>query len=366
MFGFDDDGAVPAKITVTYGSVNKSDDETFFSGNDTGNQLDPATGQLVASTTPLNVGSVDMTIASDDQQESTILPKASTSQDVMLDLSIKDQYGNLVKLTPDDVYDNAANAWVDSNNGWESQFQGEEAGFYAYADRAQMQRIFTTASGVDQGSRSIADKSPVDINWYAVDFSKSTFTLKHDTADSVPVGTAVTETVTALDQEGQPIPNLDVDFLRSGPNAQNGDVNDTDTTDANGVATYNFVGDSAGVAKIDAVIASGSTQIKKLHDEVTFVNVKSSIVAKLLGQSNAGKADVLTVDAPSSANGAVVRLFKVVNGMRKLVSTSTLNGRATTRFTVADKNGKGYTKYVAVVSPTARTKGDTTNSKTVR
>ena len=49
-------------------------------------------------------------------------------------------------------------------------------------------------------------------------------------------------------------PGLDVDFLRSGPNPQNGDVNDDDTTDANGVATYNFVGDSQGVAQIDAVV----------------------------------------------------------------------------------------------------------------
>ena len=87
-----------------------------------------------------------------------------------------------------------------------------------------------------------------------------------------------------------------------------------------------------------------------------------SIIAKLTGNSNGAEQ----VNAPSSAHGAVVKLYKLVNGHRKLVKSSTLNGSGDKSFKVADKNGKRYTKYVAVVSKTARTKGDTTNSKTVR
>lgn len=116
--------------------------------------------------------------------------------------------------------------------------------------------------------------------------------------------------------------------------------------------------------------AKGLSASSNIANAATTVKAKDlePIVATMAGQSNAGKADVLKVSAPSTASGAVVKLFKVVNGMRKLVKSSTLNASGDRTFTVADTNGKGYTKYVAVVSPTvpARTKGDTTNSKTVR
>ncbi|MCW2764887.1 MAG: hypothetical protein JWO11_846 [Nocardioides sp.] len=85
----------------------------------------------------------------------------------------------------------------------------------------------------------------------------------------------------------------------------------------------------------------------------------------LLGTNNGAKADKLVVNAPAKAKGAVVKLFKIVAGKRKLVSTDVLDSQGDRRFTVADKNGAKKTTYVAVVQRTATTKADTTNKKSV-
>lgn len=94
--------------------------------------------------------------------------------------------------------------------------------------------------------------------------------------------------------------------------------------------------------------------------------VRTSIVARLLGHNNGARADKLKVNAPAKAHGAVVKLFKFKNGVRKLVKTSSLNASGDRSFRVADRNGRKFTKYVAVVKRTARTKGDTTNRRSVR
>ncbi len=92
---------------------------------------------------------------------------------------------------------------------------------------------------------------------------------------------------------------------------------------------------------------------------------QSPIVAKLTGKNNGGKADRLTVVAPKKANGAKVQLFKVVRGKLVPAGNKVLrNGRAS--FLKADKNGNGFTKYVAKVKPTGDTKGTRTNKRNVR
>jgi hypothetical protein len=92
---------------------------------------------------------------------------------------------------------------------------------------------------------------------------------------------------------------------------------------------------------------------------------QTGIVAKLKGAGNGATADKLTVVAPAKANGAVVKLFKVVGKKLVPAGTKTLkNGKAS--FTKADKNGKGFTKYVAKVSATNDTKADRSNTRNVR
>ncbi len=55
---------------------------------------------------PLNPKAVEVNLAKD--QESKVLPDARIDQTVYFDLFAKDQFGNLVKVYVDEVYDNNA------------------------------------------------------------------------------------------------------------------------------------------------------------------------------------------------------------------------------------------------------------------
>ncbi|NHC23440.1 hypothetical protein G6553_09690 [Nocardioides sp. IC4_145] len=91
-----------------------------------------------------------------------------------------------------------------------------------------------------------------------------------------------------------------------------------------------------------------------------------TIVAKLTGNNNGVKQDVLKVKTRKIAAGATVKLFRVVNGKQKLVKTATLNKNGAKTFRVADKNGKKFTNYIAKVAKQDAHKGTTTNKKRVR
>ncbi len=278
--GFDDDGMVAGNIKVSLAGKSDDDSKVFYSGNDI-NAINPTTGQEISggAVKPLNGGSVDLAKAA--KQQSTVLPKAAAGQSVFFDLVATDQFGNRVKQ---DVAINDANspAYFETNGLWSntgaiSQWAGQKPAVEAFSDEETDQTlranwIAPRSTGESNSSTEVvSDATPETINWYEVDFAESTFTLTNDTVgNKAKVGAAVTETVIATDQEGQPISDLEVDFLRSGPNAQQGDVNSTDWTDADGKATYNFVGDRAGEAHVSAVVSKGSTPVAKLADTVTF------------------------------------------------------------------------------------------------
>jgi hypothetical protein len=90
------------------------------------------------------------------------------------------------------------------------------------------------------------------------------------------------------------------------------------------------------------------------------------ITAELLGASNGKADDVLTVNASSASAGAGVKLFRLKAGGRKLVAEDVLNAKGNRTFVVDDRNGKRFTKYVAVVDETETTPSDQTNQKRVR
>lgn len=360
---FDDDGALVANLAINYGGVEQKDAESWFSGNDDGSQLDPQTGLRVIPTSPVNVGSVDVEFA-EEQQQSSILPKAQAErQTVKLDVFVTDQYGNLVK-TEVQLSDNTNQA---SHSSWPtSQFSTDISQASAWADREANinQRIFAQAGGV-------ADATPVDIEWYKVDLAGGDVTISRDVDDTVKVNTAVTETVTVADQFGQGVSDISVEFLRSGPAPQDGDVNYSSWTNRQGVATYNFVGTQAGVASITAVVRDGSNQLAKLTDTVTFEAEAPvgpvEITAELSGNNNGKKADKLTVVTTPAAEGAkAVLQFQNAKGKWKKVEAATLNAKGKVKFTVADENGKAKTAYRVKVKKTASTKAATSNTKSVR
>jgi hypothetical protein len=127
--------------------------------------------------------------------------------------------------------------------------------------------------------------------------------------------------------------------------------------------------DAINISKVDA--ASGSVEsVKEFDLEPTppapTEPAPAAISASLGGADNGARADKVKVNAPSAAQGATVRLYKVVDSKRTLVATSTLNASGNRSFKVADKNGNRYTSYVAKVSRTEATKADWTNPLRVR
>lgn len=116
----------------------------------------------------------------------------------------------------------------------------------------------------------------------------------------------------------------------------------------------------------NGTVADGSGTGTILNDDVPVEPGPTAITAVLTGADNGAEDDRLKVNAPSSAYGATVKLFRYVDGVRKLVRTSTLRANGNRAFTVDDKNGNRRTKYIAKVSRTETTLGDWTNPLRVR
>ena len=86
---------------------------------------------------------------------------------------------------------------------------------------------------------------------------------------------------------------------------------------------------------------------------------------RLNGRDNGPKDDHLKVNAAPGSAGKTVKLFKIKNGVRKVIAKAVLNDKGDYRFTVADKNGNKRTKYVAKVLGHVH-QGLESNGKSVR
>lgn len=377
--GFDDDGKVSDVITATVNGVSDTEDFVWDSSD------------------PVNGGDVRLELSPASKQESSILPKAPTTDTVTFDIYTTDQFGNLVD--DEDVYA--------TQNGQFFPSIGEDEGEF-YSDlKADGDITVSAAEAGDlklevfwgSGAYKYNDATPPVAEWtgdgeyptdsytidfYDVDFAKSSYSLTRSGAANQAVGSTVVETYKAVDQFGEPIEGVDVTFYRSGPDDQaNGDGNVVRTTGENGTVTYVFQGSKAGTATITAIAnqpdngqdgAQGAVipEAQKT-DTVTFGKEIAPppppppLEATLAGSSNGAKADVLKVTTgQTAAKGAVVKLFKVVNGRRVLVATKRLLANGSAKFTVKDRNAKKFTKYVAVVAKTAKSKADTSNPRNIR
>jgi hypothetical protein len=227
-----------------------------------------------------------------------------------------------------------------------------------------VQYYYANADANDDFSPGAGDKRSNDVNNLAA--SVSIVTSPSEGAQ--PVGTAVTETITVTDSNGDPISNRPVRIKRVGPGSQAETV--FQSTDSNGVLTYEFTCSVEGVTTIDVGI---SGPVPPLADPFSFAMASDTVTcenpapakvnpnAKLSGK-NKGNKDVLKVNAKSKAKGATVKLQKKTNnGWKQVGSAKTLNSSGDKSFKVKDKNGKKVTKYRAKVSATAKTTKDTSN-----
>jgi RHS repeat-associated protein/uncharacterized repeat protein (TIGR01451 family) len=101
----------------------------------------------------------------------------------------------------------------------------------------------------------------------------STLTLTPASAGPDVVGTDQSLTATLLDRDGRPMPNITVTFTVTGTNAATG----TDTTDADGKATFSYAGKAAGLDTAQAEATAGSTRVESNTAQVGWVTATGPI-----------------------------------------------------------------------------------------
>ncbi|GAB2876643.1 hypothetical protein [Nocardioides pacificus] len=359
--GFDDDGKVKSTISATTGGVSNTSPITVdWTSNDA-----------------LNPGSVEVALADNQTVES--LPKAPTTETVKFDVFTKDQFGNLTAESVT-LSENAANASL-SSLSVTSQYLGDAPAVTASGTGAGDMTVtgsWTNASNVwtdsdavlagFQAQRTTATKTVTDesetVSWYVVDYTASEYSISHSGGATQPVGSTVTTTYKAVDQNGEPIQGLSVRFFRTGPDdLQDGDGNTTATTNAQGEATYVYQGAKAGTATVTAVVRDSAGDLipeARQTDTVTFgaeeIEPPKYIKVDLSGPNNGRKRDALRVTTTPAAGGASAQLYRVANGGRVLIATKNLWSTGKTTFRVRDTNKGRFTKYVVLVRATDATR----------
>lgn len=336
--GFDDDAKVTAKATATVDGV--SDDDSI----------------VWDTTDPLNYSEVSVELAPAADQDGPVDP-APVGQSVWYDVFAKDQYGNPVVGADVDIVNTdpssadhpspafGGSGTSDLDTGGDFWVYSAKAGVYHFdADLDYTANVYNAAKLPDTKPAQVKDQ--FETEWYAA--VPTDLSIERTPAgDSVELGATVSETVTVIDQEGNPMPGLNVDFVRTG------DPNETRfDTDEAGQATYVFRASEPGTETVTAVIRTGSgTVIDTLEDSF---QVGGPVVEYFASAANAKNGDdkvkVFTSEGAQAA-GADVDLFKKVDGVWKQIGPKDAilgpNGRIT--FTVKDKNGDKVTKYRAEV-----------------
>lgn len=340
--GFDDDGKVTAKVTGAVDGVS-ANDSIVWSSED-----------------PLAVGEVSL-VRTPGQ---TKVDPASTDRGVKFDLYAKDQFGNAAKgvnvevdcaieLGDDDpcpTGDGVTFPWngeSDFDNGGDLIVYSEQAGTFTYP--AVAANPVTRKFDDDLVLQEVAVKTSATQEFYEA--VPTTFSMTAPTS-AVGVGRAATAKVKVLDQKGNPVEGLDVEFVRTGDQSPY-----ERETNSQGEAAYVFNRTSAGTETVTAVVRGWDDEIlKELRAKVVFGSTQSAISAKVTTASS-GAYDLLNVNGPSKAKGATVTLYRLEGVRRIKVRTAKLNSAGNVLFTVPDVNGsKGRSTFQVVISATPTTK----------
>jgi hypothetical protein len=377
--GFATSDTVTTTVTVTAGNVTKTVQVAF------------------KSIDPLNGSEVRLDLSAPADQTVRVLPKAPTTESVSYDLFVEDQFGNLVKGETVDLTDNLVGAEVNGVDGATtalSQLENESPAVILSSGAAGSQVVsadwkvdantwidgdavtagFQAERKNDNEAKTFEDDAAA-VDWYAIDYAASHYAMKHTGGANLPVGATTTVTYAAVDQNGEPIQGLQVNFFRTGPdNLQDGEGNAAVITDANGLAQYTFAGAKAGTAIVAAVVREplpSTTIIPEagVTHSVKFGagDVKVNPNLRITKGVSKGNKDVLTLKASPKAKGGKVVLYRQIgNGQIKKVGEGRLNSQGKLVLRVKDVNGKGKAKYAAIVRATKATKQDQSNNKTVR
>ena len=371
---FDDDGMATDTVTATVGETSDEADVAWSSAD------------------PLNGGDVQIDLAADRFQESGVLPKAPTTDDVAYDVKVTDQFGNLVgdedvAITADggEVVDEDGDAvdTVTSDFDADPEFElssdsegdvtptgtwdADTSVYAADGGDADDDADIVTTDGTDE----VTGDGPT-AEFYEVDFANSTFELTQVGDEEREVGDTVIMTYTATDQEGEEI-EFDVAFFRTGPgNDDDGSADDRVATGEDGIASYVFSGNTEGRARVSAIGYVGDQVVadSKANDTVDFGEVDGPggdpIEILLAADSNGPKKDIVRVQADEAAAGETIRLFVIrgtkAKGNKRLIEIREdivpEDGRLT--FKKADRNGNRKTRFIAKI----RANGNVSKSNT--
>ena len=191
-------------------------------------------------------------------------------------------------------------------------------------------------------------------------------TIVSDPEGRRPVGATTNETVTVLNGAGAPIVGRQVRFTRTGPDGSSEVV--YRTTDAAGKASYVATCTTTGTISVQAAIQdpSGSNTplpsdpFNRFADDKIGCGIPPVVPAKkrinpaIKAKNVNGGNDKVIVRA-KAADGAAVKIYKIVGNTRVLLGTGHLNANGVYKHVFGDNNGKKNTTYKAVVSATSDT-----------
>lgn len=358
---FDDDGALTTTVSGMSGLLSGSDSHAWTTDD------------------PLNGGTVSVT-PSTGAQDSGILPEAQTVDSVVLDVALTDGFGNPVAGEPVSLTDDSDGTISEgsgtANDGLIVSDLDSTGDLVLTSPEAEPQQV--TASWTTEtlrygvagapptaGSETLTDDYTVE--WYEIDRAASTYSLTPDDSSRAPVGSTMSLTYRALDQKGQPVPDLAVLFKRTGPDGTFS--TEGGTTGQDGAVGYSFVGRERGRWTVTAT--PRSTDSSGVVDEGIASSAVSfgpplRIVASLTGSDNGRAADRLALSTSDVAAGARVRLFEVAtNGRRTLVGTGVVGADGTEVIVVTDGD-RSRTTYVARVVGNDAVRRTTSNEVSVR
>lgn len=361
--GFDDDGQVAAVVTAQAGTATKQQTASWSSAN------------------PLNGGSVEVVLSPADQQENPVAPAVSGDR-TYYDVVTRDQFGNPVDGQSVALYFSESSDDYDYSEDSVVSDLALDGDFWLVSFVPATITVtgeWTTSSHVYTDTTGGAATGPVGLisgaaaaSFYDISFGASSFAITSSTPGAAPVGTTVTQTVTVLDQRGNPVRGFEVQFFRFGPEAGGDEQRANRITNSRGQAAYSFVGAGPGTSKVSAVVTDGVAS-RTLVSEVVFrIPVSAALTAvKVKNKAESGAADVLKVKAGRSAAGARVAVYRVARGKLKLVGgkhakRQKLDASGRLTIDVRDRNGRRRTNYVVVVRPTSTTFGDTSAMVKVR
>ncbi|PWN02299.1 hypothetical protein DJ010_14395 [Nocardioides silvaticus] len=349
--GFDDDGFATQVVHAELDGLHASDSLVWDSSD------------------PLNVSEISVVRAPGELDPSPV-PLGG----VLFDIVAGDQFGNpaagvdveiecVLELGDDELCDYPSVAVIatsDLDDLGDAVVHSDEAGTFEYAAKTLAPATSRyddslTPSPADPTTRfqqAFYDVGWPECCWFTID--------PLNPSAPVPVGEPIVLTVEGMDWKGDPLAAFSVTFVRA---SDTGNAH-TSATEENGRAQYVFQGtdEQCGEEETVTAVVRSSASGPVMDVLMTTIPFNKCAVSVSLNRSNStdGDRDIVTVAATSihPLGGVPVHLKALRDGRwvelkRQRDRVLSPSGRAT--FAVKDRNGRGITRYRAVVARTAST-----------